>query len=158
MSLSLTIMLGTYAALRLLDQHKLSRKKLLKNVNTPISNLAPASSSKAKNIELTQRLDAEGEKKLAWLTAGAVIIQPVVLPGWSFINAFLLSYSAYPYVKGFERSVVNRKITNDVLGGSWAIFAVANKQYLPAAIANVIYHVGSEFIENTRRDLSLIHI
>jgi len=87
-------------------------------------------------------------------------LQPIFLPHLSLINAILLSYSSYPYLRGAEKSLRTKQFNNDVIGAGWTIFAVGSRQYFAAALGNIIYHIGTNFIEKTRDHSrqSIVHI
>ncbi|CAA6827850.1 MAG: Lead, cadmium, zinc and mercury transporting ATPase (EC (EC; Copper-translocating P-type ATPase (EC [uncultured Thiotrichaceae bacterium] len=169
MPIGLTAMLGTYAMLRVIDHRKKLRQKQLphKVSKTPISTKKNLKSKQATKTLLTRlrNIDpvnrrTEDDLKLALISVGIAASQPIIFPGWSVINAFLISYSAYPYIRGFEKSIAKKHISNDVLGASWVILAVSGQQYFAAALGNVIYHIGSSFIAKTRENSrkSMVHI
>ena len=144
MLIELSIILGTYAGVRSIERwnkRKIREKKLTQKgknvvVNHPEKNLPT--------------LSAKKDLKIAYFGLGVSVLQPIFLPNFSLINAFLLSYSNYPCLKGSEEAFKSKKINNEVLGAVWTVFAVGSGQYFAAALGIVVYHIGSNFIEKTR--------
>ena len=164
MPLGLTVLVGVYSTLRVLEyQQKRRQKNLLKVTPTPSDSIPQKKSQslsyKIRNINLTKR-SSKADLNLSLAGVGLAVLQPLILPGWSFLNAFLIGYSAYPYMRGFEQSILNKKISNDVLGAAWIILATSGNQYFAASLGNVVYHLGTNFIEKNRQSSrdSMVHI
>jgi Cu2+-exporting ATPase len=163
MLIELGFFICTYGCLNFLEKKKKQQTVKNKLVLSTEKKALEEKSNKLLTEDNTTPSNSKTYKKdliIASINLGNSVLQPIFFPSLSLMNAVLLSYSSYPYLKGAKNSLKNKKIGNDVLGASWAIFAVASGQYFAAALGNIIYHLGTNFIEKTRNQScqSLVHI
>ncbi len=147
MLLEIGIVLGTYISLRTMDRQKINNHVQEESLSAhPVKELTTSSDKK--------------ELMISFFGLGVSILQPILLPKFTLINAVLLSYSNYPCLRGAEEGLRKRKINNDVLGSGWTVFAIASKQYFAGALGIVVYHLSANLIEKTRSQSkdALVHI
>lgn len=137
MLIELTLIFSTYGSLRFWEHKKTKikqsklRKKAQKKLTVPDEAL--------KTI-------AKKELNIAYLNLGLSF----VFPSLYLLNSVLLVRSSYSYLYSAEKSLREKKISNDILGAGWVLSAALSRQFLAGAIGNIIYHLGTNFIEKTR--------
>ena len=161
MLIQLGIIFCTYTSFRFFEKNK-KYKTIANKILSSDKNKALTKKTNKEIIKSEKNIAVPAKKELniAFVSLGTAVLQPIFLPHLALINAILLSYNSYPYLKGAEKALKNKKFSNDVLGAGWTIFAVGSGQYFAAALGNVVYHIGTDFIEKTRDQSrqSIVHI